>query len=247
MKSVLTGTIIGLFVAVSVVGGACAALPTDVDAELQGLPEASGQPDEIDGMPVEYVSASYVVDMSDPVITATEVDYVFVGRIESELGVEQPFGVGSVPVTQYSVRVLENLKGDLVQDVPIEVKTNGGYDGTARKYVLMEGESLPLVGACYLLAAFTQEDGALLLSGPLSALRMDVPDSVLGASGKGLLNAIRKDRVFQQFVLAVEEAEGKEKAFGKPTVLSKYDVQPDRPGEGEIVYEELGEQSVASG
>lgn len=81
---------------------------------------------------------------------------VFVGRVIAQVGEEGlPTSKPgySIPHTQFSVEVLETIKGDLSGEVV--VNQTGGYamDGAERVLVLEDGDPLLVPGRMYVLAA----------------------------------------------------------------------------------------------
>lgn len=85
--------------------------------------------------------------------------------IENEEG-----GVREVaqPYTNFKVKVIENLKGDLLLNNIIPIQKSGGLSEDGKEYILYEGDNLPIIGESYIIYAYAQPDGSLLVSGPLS-------------------------------------------------------------------------------
>lgn len=113
-----------------------------------------------------------------------DADYVFVGTVVSEEGnvykdaitVETNVGntkVISSPYTNYMVNVKENIKGNLITDEAIPIQKSGGLSEDGTQYFIYEGDELPVVGNTYIFFAYTQPDGSLLISGPISNMSMD--------------------------------------------------------------------------
>ena len=93
---------------------------------------------------------------------AGAVDYVFVGQIlEADYAIQDE---GST--SAYRVQVRQNLKGALVEE--IQCRKHGGIlpDGTLSLYASdrVQDSGLPEVGGTYILMAYGQPDGSLLLS-----------------------------------------------------------------------------------
>jgi hypothetical protein len=87
---------------------------------------------------------------------------VFVGRVVGEVGAEGApvSGPGDrvIPRTQFSVAVLENVKGDLSGKV--KVSQTGGYDESVGRVVRIQGDPLLKPGQEYLFAtSYDQEEG----------------------------------------------------------------------------------------
>mgnify|MGYP006982368195 FL=1 len=84
---------------------------------------------------------------------------------EDEKG--NPKEVGS-PYTNYTIQVLENIKGELITDKPIPIVKQGGISEKQDAIYLFENDSLPSENSIYIFLAYAQEDGSLLISGPNS-------------------------------------------------------------------------------
>lgn len=137
-------------------------------------------------LPVSYMEADFFNDPSDIRQAVGVVDYVFVGKVEAE--VETRYLMGSPvydmetgelvpdgdPRTVYTVRVLENIKGELITDEPIEVVKGGGVTLNKRYIRLFYSDAMPEPGKSYIFSAFTQENGDLLVIGPRS--NVELPD-----------------------------------------------------------------------
>jgi hypothetical protein len=192
-----------------------------------------------DGVPIEYVSPMYVVDVYDPVVAAAEADYVFIGKVEALNGSEQAFGLGSIPRTNFSVTVLENLKGDLITDEPIEVKQSGGFGEKDGKYYILNDLPIAEEGGVYMMMAYTQHDGTLLMSGPNSCVPLEIQSEAVNPDA--LAQLVISDEVYEKFMVAVDESKGQP----SQNVLSKYDINPAEPESGEQTYRDFAEQNNA--
>ena len=109
-----------------------------------------------------YNHVSMAIDETDMYVYTGSVDYIFAGKILKADDVID----GADGDSYYTVDVLENLKGEL--EGKIECYKHGGYlkDGTM---VLFESDrtretGLPEEGGEYILMAYAQPDGSLLLS-----------------------------------------------------------------------------------
>lgn len=109
-------------------------------------------------------------------------DYVFVGEVLREKDtvykVSVPDGNGDEktvkdPYTNYSVKVIENIKGTLEQTNPIIVQKAGGISEDGEYYELREGDLLPQVGNTYIFLVCAQPDGINLSSGANSTISID--------------------------------------------------------------------------
>lgn len=118
------------------------------------------------GEEADIKNISQVVDFSDN---------VFVGVVEKYIRTN----VGDFPETVYSVRVVENLRGELENDSKVEVTKVGGLNKSNRRYVVFSDDILPSVGATYIFCARSEEDE----KGKVQ-LRCGLPNMTIRLSGK---------------------------------------------------------------
>ncbi len=114
------------------------------------------------------VCVEWVFDIGDKEKVAGFHDYVFVGEVKKVVGTgytQVDFSDGlrmfSQPYTQYEIRVIENLKGELVTDRDIPLKKHDGVYLFGKKVSMMEGDNLPDVGECYIFICSADEEGEL--------------------------------------------------------------------------------------
>ena len=95
-------------------------------------------------------------------------DYVFVGQVKKIVGTgytDVDFSDGlrlfSQPFTQYEIRVLENVKGELLTDRDIPLTKHDGAYYFGKRVSMMEGDSLPDEGECYIFICIADENGGL--------------------------------------------------------------------------------------
>ena len=128
--------------------------------------------DPISVINTEYQRTVACVDWAFDVSDINKVvgfhDYVFVGQVKKIVGTgytDVDFSDGmrmfSQPYTQYEIRVLENLKGELVTDSDIPLTKHDGAYFFGKRVSMMEGDSLPDVGECYIFICITDENGEL--------------------------------------------------------------------------------------
>ncbi|MCG8539768.1 MAG: hypothetical protein MJA82_07480 [Clostridia bacterium] len=135
-------------------------------------------------VPIQHLQPSFKVDVNDLNELVGDADYVFVGYIDELVGtvyknpviIETENGPKEVldPYTEYSVTVIDNIKGNLKKDVPIPMQKTGGLSKDESMYLLYENDELPEVGEHYILVAHAQPDGSLLISGPNSSIVLDI-------------------------------------------------------------------------
>lgn len=145
---------------------------------------------------VEYAHISMAIDETDMYIYAGSSDYIFIGTVESVLNEKVNY---DSPYSSYSIKVDENLKGNLKSK--IQCDKAGGYmkDGTLLLYESdnLRDSGLPKVGKQYVFMAYAQEDGRLLiteLNGNIEYAGKDMKKSYLDY----INNEIENDR--QRFI-----------------------------------------------
>ena len=133
----------------------------------------------VSNLPIHQIHASFVYYTYNIREAVGICDYVFVAKVVSCDGTEyrnvittedekgNPKEVGS-PYTNYTIQVLENIKGELITDKPIPIVKQGGISEKQDAIYLFENDSLPSENSIYIFLAYAQEDGSLLISGPNS-------------------------------------------------------------------------------
>lgn len=115
-----------------------------------------------------YAHVNMAVDETDLYAYVGAVDYVFVGTVEQTVQnvIPDEPGGSEEDLSLYKIRVDQNLKGELVENV--ECSKHGGLrkDGTM---MLMYSDrrydtGLPEAGKQYVFMAYAQQDGSLTLS-----------------------------------------------------------------------------------
>ena len=133
---------------------------------------------DLKDLPINYLHGNFSVDVDNPREIVGDADYYFVARVESIDGTEYRHAVTietedgfkevSSPYTNYTITIIQNLKGLLVQDVPISILKSGGVNKDEKSITLYEQDFLPEIGQYYVISAYAQKDGSLLISGPNS-------------------------------------------------------------------------------
>lgn len=132
---------------------------------------------DMDSLSVEILQVSFVYDVNNVNESVGMMDYVFVGKVISNDGTEYEnvkmvedenggYKKAGSPYTNYTIQVVENLKGELQTDAPIQVKKQGGVSMDQESIILFENDILPKEENTYIFLAYTQSDGTLLVSGP---------------------------------------------------------------------------------
>ena len=169
---------------------------------------------------ISEVMGCYTIDVHSYEALAGNADYVMIGKVVDELGVDYKWPVMkenedgtqtelTKPYTKYSVEVIENLKGELSQEEPIIITKDGGITKDGKFCELYERDVLPVKGNEYVFYVYAQEDGRNLVAGPNSSIplsdnrkelstisekaRLD-RESILEKVRNGVANQIETDR-----------------------------------------------------
>jgi hypothetical protein len=138
-------------------------------------------------LPVDRIRGTFLIDVDNPNEMVGGADYVFAAKVISEDGyvykdyITKEIEGGGVenigdPYTNYSVDIVENIKGDLITDETIPIQKYGGLYEDGSGYTLFEGDEFPLVGETYIFYVYVEADGTLLVGGPNSNQKIETPD-----------------------------------------------------------------------
>ena len=130
---------------------------------------------------ISEVMGCYTIDVHSYEALAGNADYVMIGKVVDELGVDYKWPVMkenedgtqtelTKPYTKYSVEVIENLKGEFSQEEPIIITKKGGITKDGKFCDLYESDTLPVEGNEYVFYVYAQEDGRNLVSAPNSSI-----------------------------------------------------------------------------
>lgn len=118
---------------------------------------------------MEYYHVTMAHDETDMYVTAGDLDYIFIGNVEKVIKnvVDYDSKDHMDVYSRYSVKVEENLKGELAES--IECFRHGGYlkDGTLlypKSDSLENTRDIPQEGKKYIFMAYGQPDGSLILA-----------------------------------------------------------------------------------
>ena len=147
------------------------------------------------------MKADFVYDTENINESVGIVDYVFLGEVVSKdettyedvVPMEDAKGKTveeGTPYTHYSIRVKENIKGELEKEKEIKIVKHGGVAQDKKSVVLFDKDCLPEVGKQYIFLAYAQSDGSLLISGPNSNV---------------LANAKKQETVVNEYEKAVKQ------------------------------------------
>ncbi len=125
-------------------------------------------------LPIERIAGSYYVDIYDPVALTSSADYAFVGNVVKNNGCE--YEDGARPYTNYDIRVIKNLKGELRTDIDIPITKRGGISVDGSCYEVYEDDFLPKEGDVCIFTAYGTEEGELAVIGANSTLLLEVSE-----------------------------------------------------------------------
>lgn len=159
-------------------------------------------------IPVVYDEASFMVDVDNPEEIVGWGDYVFVAKVEAELRTEytnlrenENGNVTGMPFTVYSITVIDNLKGKLKKNEPIEFFKHGGVNYDGKSISLLEGDQLLEAGKYYILVGAAESDGRLGQGMPHSAIELEaiseqeiVSDKIYNNFEKYVKNEVKLER-----------------------------------------------------
>ncbi len=179
------------------------------------------------GIPTSYLHGSFRIDVYDQSALVGDADYVFAGRVEEQTDTEYKFSVVgetsdgpvelSSPYTNYSVTVLKNIKGELIQDSAIPVQKAGGLEKDKSTSFVYEDDVLPEAGEIYVFFAYAQPDGSLLVSGPNSNIPLEITTNK--KININIDSALNKTEEYKDVLSALEN----QKTTDRQRFVSDYD------------------------
>ena len=156
-------------------------------------------------LPIERIAGSYYVDIYDPVALTSSADYAFVGNVVKNNGCE--YEDGERPYTNYDIRGIKNLKGELRTDIDIPITKRGGISVDGSCYEVYEDDFLPKEGDVCIFTAYGTEEGELAVIGANSTLLLEVPEdfiSSIESDEKYIEEVLEKDEEYRTYVDASE-------------------------------------------
>ncbi|NJP40685.1 hypothetical protein HCH52_06420 [Oscillospiraceae bacterium HV4-5-C5C] len=123
-------------------------------------------------IPVDYLDASYSINVEDPRALMGDADYCIVARVTKLLGTDYRWPSDlegktvTAPYTQYEVTIVQSIKGDLPEGTALDLYKSGGIAEDGSCYYLYNDDYLPAVGSTAVFFLYGQaDDGSLLASG----------------------------------------------------------------------------------
>lgn len=116
------------------------------------------------------VCVDWVFDVNDKRKVAGASDYIFVAEVKKVVGtgysdVKYYGGLNfdDNPFTRYEIRVIANLKGEIITDRDIPLTKHDGVHFFGKRVSALEGDQLPDEGECYIFLCNADEDGELVI------------------------------------------------------------------------------------
>ena len=131
-------------------------------------------------LPIYYMDVSYVIDIENPREVVGFGDCVFIAQVNEKTETIHKnikwinFKRTSMPYTVYSITVIENLKGNIKKNTPIDIEKFGGINIGNDSISLPEGDTLLEEGAYYIFIVGSDQEGNLVLSAPTNAIKLNV-------------------------------------------------------------------------
>ena len=109
-------------------------------------------------LPTEICNVSYSIDVSNLKAVVGDSDYVVIAEVKNY--VTTTYSASGMPLTEYTVRVVDNIKGKLDANKEISVVKEGGLNEKQTKFIMYENDILPQVGKYYIFCIYAQPDGS---------------------------------------------------------------------------------------
>lgn len=128
--------------------------------------------------PIDTYHASYAVDVSDLRAVVGDSDYVVVAKVTDYLSTT--YSASGMPLTEYTVQVVENIKGHLDTTKEISIIKEGGLNEKNNKFIIYENDILPQVGKYYIFCIYAQGTGTNRVCGENCTLAIENGDNYSG-------------------------------------------------------------------
>lgn len=116
-----------------------------------------------DDFPVEQIDGSYSIDISDLRQVVGDSDYVVIAEVCGYN--DTSYSVTGTPLTQYSIQVIENIKGKLDTSKQLDLIKEGGINQDNDRFLVYSGDILPRVGGYYIFCIYGQSSGGIRVCG----------------------------------------------------------------------------------
>lgn len=143
--------------------------------------------------------SSYAYDVDDQKEAVGISQYVFIGFVEEYI---ETMYNGEFPNTNYKIKVLENLKGDLEKNKSYIMRKTGGISKNNDRIYLEEGDLLPLSGEIYLFMGETL-NGKVCIGGKNSNIPLDIEAN--GKTYASILSRVHENDSYSSYLEATKE------------------------------------------
>jgi len=163
-------------------------------------------------LPIQYVSGMNVINIKNSMEVVGFGDYVFVARIDEEIknvhSSAEDLDPG-IPMTTYSITVIDNLKGKIKKNTPVELSKIGGISSSSNMVTLLEGDTMLEEDKYYILVAAGNHDGSIVQAAATGAVKLDVTSE----------EEIVSSQAYKDYEKYIEE----EVEYQRPRYKSKYE------------------------
>jgi hypothetical protein len=151
-----------------------------------------------DVTPIVHVTVSYIYDTTKLENVIGYSDYVFVGKVTGYNGTINGTPSGE-PVTKYSVKVVENIKGNLITDKDIELRKVGGLSEDRKSKLIRQDDLLPRIGDYYVFSVFAINTGEISATSGKANIKIENPQNFHeDAEYKKVIEAYENEVVFDR-------------------------------------------------
>ena len=163
-------------------------------------------------LPIQYVSGMNVINIKNPKEVVGYGDYVIIARIDEEIKNVHSSVEGldpGIPMTTYSITVIDNLKGKVKKNTPIEFSKIGGISSSSNMVTLLEGDIILEEDQYYILVAAGNDDGSMIQAAATGAVKLD------GTSKEEIMSS----QLYKDYKKYIKE----EVKYQRPRYKSKYE------------------------
>lgn len=163
-------------------------------------------------LPIQYVSGMNVINIKNPKEVVGYGDYVFVARVDDKIksvhSSAEDLDPG-IPMTTYSITVIDNLKGKIKKNTPINFSKIGGVSSSSNVLTLLEGDEMLEEDKYYILVAAGNQDGSMVQAAATAAVMLDVTNE----------EEIVSSQIYKDYEKYIEE----EVEYSRPRYKSMYE------------------------
>lgn len=172
-----------------------------------------------DNIPINYIDGVNAFDASNLSEVVGFCDYVFVGKVNSELGNVYN---SIFPKTQYNVTVIDDIKGNLSSYGEVTINKVGGLSEDKSEIILSENDFLPEQGEIYIFTAFVSGNGELCVQGENSNVLISDSENLLDTNKSESINKLIDNIQNHDSYKNFKNAKAKEKVYNK----KRFDYKP---------------------